>query len=158
MGSFRLHHHCNQRNEMLFYKVLGDMVEAIIGAVFVDCGGVTSIVTSVIYNLMENEIGEAFAIFGSEAYGKSPPMDPVRLMHEMYPDMEITVVESSVSYGSGAYNELPTWITDKRKTANQNRPRVKVMAKYKGLSITGEGFNTRTAKLEVAQKLGIGTS
>lgn len=35
------------------------MVEAIIGAIFVDCGGVTSIVTSVIYNLLENELGKA---------------------------------------------------------------------------------------------------
>lgn len=35
------------------------MVEAIIGAIYVDCGGVTSVVTSVIYNLLENEFGKS---------------------------------------------------------------------------------------------------
>lgn len=42
---------------MLSYKVLGDMLEAIIGAIFVDSGGATSIVTGVIYLLLGREFG-----------------------------------------------------------------------------------------------------
>ncbi|KAM7534585.1 hypothetical protein Aperf_G00000110235 [Anoplocephala perfoliata] len=115
--------YCNQHNETLSYKVLGDMLEAIIGAVFIDCGGVTSIVTGVIYNLLQKEI---------EAYGKKIPVDPVRLMYEEYPGMEITL-----------------------EKFDKNGPRVRVMAKFKDHIITGEGKNTRTAKLDLAQQLGI---
>ncbi|KAM7534140.1 hypothetical protein Aperf_G00000110356 [Anoplocephala perfoliata] len=115
--------YCNQHNETLSYKVLGDMLEAIIGAVFIDCGGVTSIVTGVIYNLLQKEI---------EAYGKKIPVDPVRLMYEEYPGMEITL-----------------------EKFDKNGPRVRVTAKFKDHIITGEGKNTRTAKLDLAQQLGI---
>ncbi|KAL5966312.1 Endoribonuclease Dcr-1 [Taenia solium] len=78
---WKLEHDFNEREEMLSYKVLGDMLEAIIGAIFVDSGGVTSIVTAVIYRLLEREF---------EAYGKDLPVDPVRMMHELYPDLEVS--------------------------------------------------------------------
>ena len=42
---------------MLSYKVLGDVFEALIGAIFVDSGGATSVVTGVIYRLLEREFG-----------------------------------------------------------------------------------------------------
>ncbi|VDO04032.1 unnamed protein product [Rodentolepis nana] len=144
---WQLEHECNQRNESLSYKVLGDMVEAIIGAVYVDCGGNTSIVTGVIYNLLEDNIRE---------YSKSPPMDPVRLLHETYPDLEIKKVEGGPSPQDSPSDsdgrQMPTWLN------NQNgsfQTRLKITAKCGDRILTGEGFNIRTAKLEIAQQLGI---
>ncbi|KAM3183257.1 hypothetical protein ACTXT7_010703 [Hymenolepis weldensis] len=150
---WQLEHECNQHNETLSYKVLGDMVEAIIGAIYVDCGGVTSVVTSVIYNLLENEF---------EEYSKGPPMDPVRLLHETYPDLKITVVEGGPSLHDSSSDsdsqQLPTWIINQtNKGHNFGRPRVKIIAKCNGRTLTGEGFNNRTAKLDIAQQLGIST-
>ena len=42
---------------MLSYKVLGDVLEAIIGAIFVDCGGTMPVITCLIYHLLEREFG-----------------------------------------------------------------------------------------------------
>lgn len=68
-------------------------------------------------------------------------------------------MESSISNRSNTDSDiqLPACISDRKKTFNKTRPHVKVMAKYKGGIITGEGFNIRTAKLQVAQQLGIDT-
>ncbi|KAL5106826.1 Dicer-like protein 1 [Taenia crassiceps] len=139
---WKLEHDFNERKEMLSYKVLGDMLEAIIGAIFVDSGGATSIVTGVIYHLLEREF---------EAYGKSLPMDPVRMMHELYPDLEIAVAEC-LQVNSAAGKSVRA----KAEVTGQRRQCVRVTAKYKGCRLSGEGFNLRTAKMKVAQQLGIG--
>nr|CUU99449.1 hypothetical transcript [Hymenolepis microstoma] len=145
---WQLEHECNKRNESLSYKVLGDMVEAIIGAIYVDSGGVTSIVTSVIYNLLGNEIRE---------YSKSPPMDPIRLMHKTYPDLKISQVEGDPSpHDSPSDSEgqqMPAWLNNQSNgDQNSSRTRVKVIAKCGNCTLTGEGFNLRTAKLEIARQ------
>ncbi|VDN34729.1 unnamed protein product [Dibothriocephalus latus] len=57
------------------------MVEAIIGAVYIDCGGSMPIIISVIYNLLDREF---------DVYGRDIPADPIRRMHEMYPQLEIS--------------------------------------------------------------------
>ncbi|CDI97990.2 DiCer Related family member dcr 1 [Echinococcus multilocularis] len=145
---WKLEHDFNERNEMLSYKVLGDMFEAIIGAVFVDSGGVTSVVTGVIYHLLGREF---------EAYGKDLPMDPVRMMHELYPDLEISVVEClPANNSSGNSNSTTLSEMEGVNAGGQPCQRVRVSANYKGRRLSGEGFNLRTAKLKIAQQLGIG--
>ena len=46
---------------MLYCKVLGDVFEAIIGAIFVDSAGAALVVTSVIYRLLEREFGASIS-------------------------------------------------------------------------------------------------
>ncbi|KAH9278438.1 Endoribonuclease dcr-1 [Echinococcus granulosus] len=145
---WKLEHDFNERNEMLSYKVLGDMLEAIIGAVFVDSGGVTSVVTGVIYHLLGREF---------EAYGKDLPMDPVRMMHELYPDLEISVAEClPANNSSGNSNSTTLSEVEVMNAGGQPCQRVRVSANYKGRRLSGEGFNLRTAKLKIARQLGIG--
>ncbi|KAM7534670.1 hypothetical protein Aperf_G00000115239 [Anoplocephala perfoliata] len=135
--------YCNQYHGVLAYKVLADMVEAIIGAVYIDCSGITSNVTNAICSLLQNAI---------DAYGKSLPIDPERLMHETFKNMEMTIVESSMKSNADVDSELSA----RRKTFNRKDcPHFKVMAKYKGQTVTGEGFSKRTAMLQMALKLGI---
>uniref|UniRef100_A0A5K3FA09 Helicase ATP-binding domain-containing protein n=1 Tax=Mesocestoides corti TaxID=53468 RepID=A0A5K3FA09_MESCO len=61
---WQLEDECYERNESLGFKVLGDMVEAIIGAIYVDSGGVTNVVTSVIFHLLEREFGKSRQFIG----------------------------------------------------------------------------------------------
>ncbi|VDM24251.1 unnamed protein product [Hydatigera taeniaeformis] len=78
-------------------------------------------------------------------------MDPVRLMHELYPELEILVTECLAT--NNAFGNLRR---TKTNVNSQRRQRVRVVAKYKGRLLNGEGFNLRTAKLKIAQQLGIG--
>ncbi|VDK22271.1 unnamed protein product [Taenia asiatica] len=47
---------------------------------------------------------------------------------------------------------------DETEVAAQRRQQVRVIANYKGCQLIGEGFNLRTAKLKIAEQLGIGLS
>lgn len=55
-------------------KVLGDIFESLIGAIFLDSNLDLSIVWQCIYTLMENEIKE---------FSKNVPKQPVRRLYEM---------------------------------------------------------------------------
>ena len=55
-------------------KVLGDIFESLIGAIFLDSNLNLSIVWQCIYSLMENEI---------EEFSKNIPKQPVRRLYEM---------------------------------------------------------------------------
>ncbi|KAL7056145.1 hypothetical protein AAHC03_021158 [Spirometra sp. Aus1] len=120
----------------LSYKVLGDMVEAIIGAVYIDCGGSMPVITSVIYKLLDREF---------EVYGQDIPVDPIRLMHETYPKLEISsseqvVVEEEQNGGRGCGN---------RRTV------CRIQATHNGRTFVAEGPNLRAAKLSIAHQLGV---
>uniref|UniRef100_A0A0X3Q022 Endoribonuclease dcr-1 n=1 Tax=Schistocephalus solidus TaxID=70667 RepID=A0A0X3Q022_SCHSO len=120
----------------LSYKVLGDMVEAIIGAVYIDCNGSTPIITSVIYKLLDREF---------DVYGRDIPVDPIRLMHETYPKLEISssekvLIDEERNGGRGGGN---------RRTVCH------IQATHNGRTFVAEGPNLRAAKLCIAHQLGV---
>nr|CDS28697.2 endoribonuclease Dicer [Hymenolepis microstoma] len=87
-------------------------------------------------------------------------MDPIRLMHKTYPDLKISQVEGDPSpHDSPSDSEgqqMPAWLNNQSNgDQNSSRTRVKVIAKCGNCTLTGEGFNLRTAKLEIARQLGI---
>ncbi|VDM36286.1 unnamed protein product [Hydatigera taeniaeformis] len=84
------------------------------------------------------------------------PMDPVRLMHELYPDLEISEVECLSKNSASDNSNVAS--SGKREDVQVAGQRVRVMAKYKGRWLSGEGINVRTAKLKIAEQLGIGFS
>nr|CDS21399.1 hypothetical protein EgrG_000180900 [Echinococcus granulosus] len=84
-------------------------------------------------------------------------MDPVRMMHELYPDLEISVAEClPANNSSGNSNSTTLSEVEVMNAGGQPCQRVRVSANYKGRRLSGEGFNLRTAKLKIARQLGIG--
>ncbi|XP_031782799.1 endoribonuclease Dicer [Nasonia vitripennis] len=64
---------CNMAEHVDVPKVLGDIYESVIGAIFLDSGKNLEVVWQVIYNLMKNEI---------DLFSKNVPKQPIRVIHE----------------------------------------------------------------------------
>lgn len=64
---------CNAAENVDVPKVLGDVFESIVGAIYLDCGKNLNTVWKVVYNLMREEI---------ELYSKKVPKNAVRMLYE----------------------------------------------------------------------------
>ncbi len=107
-------------------KVLGDLLESLVGAIYLDSGKSLDCVWTVIYPMMTDFI---------ETYKKSPPINPLRELYELSAEkkwhFDFEEVEDSKDSVIG----------------------VKLILKIDG-EIRAEGFgrNKRDAKTEAAQK------
>ncbi|CAH8558190.1 unnamed protein product [Dicrocoelium dendriticum] len=105
-------------------KTLADVFESILGAVFVDTRGSLEVVSGIIHHFLDDRIHD---------YLKNNPINPLKSLHRLYPDLKYTDMEVL--------------------TPEHSSSRFKLCATVSGKQIYSYGVTRDAARLALAERL-----